>query len=269
MSTVAPNPATIRTLDISGDKFPPGTEPPKELNPALGLRGVRFSLKDRKIFEAQLRAILRAGELGRVRVLIPMVSTIEEIRNVKSIINDLAKNLNASPSLEIGVMIETPSAAIMAGEIAEEVDFLSIGTNDLIQYTLAVDRINEHVFYLFSPFHPAVLRLIKGTIDLGHEKNIPVSICGEMAGEAPCVPLLIGMGGDELSMNIRAIPKIKKLINSITYSGAKEIAEGALKFKSATEVREYVAGEILERWENSLPDECIREIAYLRYERKN
>ncbi|HEY7535443.1 MAG TPA: phosphoenolpyruvate--protein phosphotransferase [Thermodesulfobacteriota bacterium] len=251
---------TIRTLDIGGDKFPAGMEPPKELNPALGLRGIRFSLRDETIFYTQIRALLKASRFGKVRILIPMVSSIEEIRQVKKIILDVAQGLDSEPVWEIGVMVETPSAALMASEIAEEVDFLSIGTNDLIQYTLAVDRINEHVSYLFNPFHPAVLRLVKRIVEMADEKGVPVGVCGEMAGELPCVPVLIGMGIDELSMNVHAIPKVKKLLNCITEKGSIEIVENTLKLKTAISAKEYVVREIIERWGNALPEECMREI---------
>jgi phosphotransferase system enzyme I (PtsI) len=260
ISTLGSRPVTIRTLDIGGDKFPVGMEPPRELNPALGLRGIRFSLKDENIFHTQIKALLKASLFGKIRILIPMVSSIEEIIEVKEIIWRLARELNSIPQWEIGVMIETPSAAIMASEIADEVDFLSIGTNDLIQYTLAVDRINEHVSYLFSPFHPAVLRLIKGIIEVANQKGVKVGVCGEMAGQLPCVPLLVGMGVDELSMNVHAIPKVKKLLNSITEKGSKEIVEEALKLKTVTDTREYVLKEIIDRWGSALPDEWISEL---------
>lgn len=252
---------TIRTLDIGGDKFPVGIEPSKELNPALGLRGVRFSLKDEKLFRTQIRAIIRASQFGRVRILIPMVSNLLEIRDVKRIIHEETSGQDSKNPPEIGVMIEVPSAALMASEIAEEVDFLSIGTNDLIQYTLAVDRVNDQVSYLFSPFNPAVLRLVKMVVDKASEKGIPVSVCGEMAGQLPCVPLLVGMGVSELSMNVHSIPKVKKLLNSITERESREIVEYALRLKTAVDVREYVIRAIKEKWGDSLPDEFLREIA--------
>lgn len=260
ISALSSRSVTIRTLDIGGDKFPIGTEPSKELNPALGLRGIRFSLKDERIFHAQIKALLKAGLFGKVRILIPMVSSIEEIIEVKEIISRVAREFNSMPQWEIGVMIETPSAAIMVSEIADEVDFLSIGTNDLIQYTLAVDRINEHVSYLFNPFHPAVLRLIKRIIEVANRKGVKVGVCGEMAGQLPCVPLLVGMGVDELSMNVHAIPKVKKLLNSITERGSREIVEEALKLKTVMETREYVIKEIIDRWGSALPDEWVSEI---------
>ncbi len=251
---------TIRTLDIGGDKFPPGMEPPKELNPALGLRGIRFSLMDQNIFRSQIRAILNASSFGRVRILLPMVSGLFEIRDAKRIVREIADELGSKPSWEIGVMIETPSAAILTSEISEEVDFLSIGTNDLIQYTLAVDRINEHVSYLFSHFHPAVLRILNNIREKARRLGVPVSVCGEMAGQLSCVPLLVGLGVDELSMNIHSIPKVKKLLNSITRSGCEEILGNALKLKTTVETRDYVINAIMERWGNALPSEFIQEI---------
>jgi len=252
---------TIRTLDIGGDKFPVGMGPSKGLNPALGLRGIRFSLNDEKTFRTQVRAILRASEFGKVRILVPMVSNILEIREVKKIIEETAGELNSRNSVEVGVMIEIPSAAIMASEIAEEVDFLSIGTNDLIQYTLAVDRVNDHVSYLFTPFNPAVLRLIKGVIEMARAKGVPVSVCGEMAGQVSCVPLLVGMGVDELSMNVHAIPKVKKILNCITERESKEFVEQVLKLKTAVDVKDYVAHAIMEKWGAIIPGEFLQDMA--------
>ena len=252
---------TIRTLDIGGDKFPVGMGPSKGLNPALGLRGIRFSLNDEKTFRTQVRAILRASEFGKVRILVPMVSNILEIREVKRIIEETAGELNSGNSVEVGVMIEIPSAAIMASEIAEEVDFLSIGTNDLIQYTLAVDRVNDHVSYLFTPFNPAVLRLIKAVIEMARAKGVPVSVCGEMAGQVSCVPLLVGMGVDELSMNVHAIPKVKKILNCITERESKEILEQALKLKTAVDVKDYVVHAIMEKWGAVIPGEFLQDMA--------
>jgi phosphotransferase system enzyme I (PtsI) len=251
---------TIRTLDIGGDKFPVGMGPSKGLNPALGLRGIRFSLNDEKTFRTQVRAILRASELGKVRILVPMVSNILEIREVKKIIEETARDLNTRNCVEVGVMIEIPSAAIMASEIAEEVDFLSIGTNDLIQYTLAVDRVNDHVSYLFTPFHPAVLRLIKTVIEMAREKGVPVSVCGEMAGQVSCVPLLVGMGVDELSMNVHAIPKIKKVLNCITERESKEMLDEVLRLKTAADIKDYVASAIRERWGSTIPSEFLQDL---------
>ncbi len=252
---------TIRTLDIGGDKFPAGMESSQKLNPALGLRGIRFSLRDEPTFRTQIRAILRASEGKRVRILIPMVSDMSEVAETKSIIKETARGLGREEGWEIGIMIETPSAAITASDISEEVDFLSIGTNDLIQYTLAVDRVNEHVSYLYTPFHPAVLRLISSVIDSAHSKGIPVSVCGEMAGQLPCVPLLVGMGVDELSMNTHSIPKVKKLLNTITERESREIAHECLRLKTGPEIRARLSRSLMDKWGEALPPEFLAEIA--------
>ena len=251
---------TIRTLDIGGDKFPAGMEPSKRLNPALGLRGIRYSLDDVDTFSTQIRAILRSSKDKKIRILIPMVSKLSEIIDTKRIISAVARELGKEDSWEIGVMIETPSAAIIASDIAEEVDFLSIGTNDLIQYTLAVDRINEHVSYLYTPFHPAILRLIKSVVEAGHEKGVPVSVCGEMASQLSCVPLLVGMDVDELSMNTHSIPKVKKLLNTITQKDSKRILKHSLGLKTEYEIRKYVRHAIVSRWGKDFPPEFVIEI---------
>ena len=251
---------TIRTLDIGGDKFPVGMEPSKRLNPALGLRGIRFSLQEQDMFRKQIRAILRSSAENKIRILIPMISKLSEVLDTKKIIEEIAEELGTGNTWEIGVMIETPSAAIIASDISEEVDFLSIGTNDLIQYTLAVDRINEHVSYLYTPFHPAILRLIAGVVDAAHKNSIPVSVCGEMASQLSCVPLLVGMGVDELSMNIHSIPKVKKLLNTITEKDSKEILENALKLKTEFDIKTYVRKVIVQRWGDDFPAEFVEEI---------
>lgn len=251
---------TIRTLDIGGDKFPVGMEPSKRLNPALGLRGIRFSLQEQDMFRKQIRAILRSSAENKIRILIPMISKLSEVLDTKKIIEEVAEELGTGNTWEIGVMIETPSAAIIASDISEEVDFLSIGTNDLIQYTLAVDRINEHVSYLYTPFHPAILRLIAGVVDAAHKNSIPVSVCGEMASQLSCVPLLVGMGVDELSMNIHSIPKVKKLLNTITEKDSKEILENSLKLKTEFDIRTYVRKVIVQRWGDDFPAEFVEEI---------
>jgi len=251
---------TIRTLDIGGDKFPAGMEPLKRLNPALGLRGIRFSLYEQDMLRKQIRAILRSCPKKKIRILIPMISKLSEVLDTKKIIQEIAQEIGTGNTWEIGVMIETPSAAIIASDISEEVDFLSIGTNDLIQYTLAVDRINERVSYLYTPFHPAILRLISGVIEAAHKNNIPVSVCGEMASQLSCVPLLVGMGVDELSMNIHSIPKVKKLLNTITKKDSKKILENSLKLKTESDIRNYVRKAIVQRWGDDFPPEFVEEI---------
>lgn len=251
---------TIRTLDIGGDKLPEGMESSKRLNPALGLRGIRYSLQDKDVFRTQIRAIIRATGGKKVRILIPMVSNLGEILETKDIISDIASETGTKGTWLIGVMIETPSAAITASDISEEVDFLSIGTNDLIQYTLAVDRVNDRVSYLYSPFHPAILRLMKGVVDSAHEKGIPVSVCGEMASQLSCVPLLVGMGVDELSMNTHSIPKVKKLINTITEKESRKLAKECLKLKTEQEIKNHISNEVVRKWGDSFPSEFISEI---------
>jgi phosphotransferase system enzyme I (PtsI) len=251
---------TIRTLDIGGDKLPEGMESSKRLNPALGLRGIRYSLQDKDVFRTQIRAILRATGGKKVRILIPMVSNLGEIMETKDIISDIASETGTEGSWQIGVMIETPSAAITASDISEEVDFLSVGTNDLIQYTLAVDRVNDRVSYLYSPFHPAVLRLMKEVVDSAHGKGIPVSVCGEMASQLSCVPLLVGMGVDELSMNTHSIPKVKKLINTITEKESRKLAKECLKLKTEQEIKDYISEVVVKKWGSSFPPEFVTEI---------
>lgn len=253
---------TIRTLDIGGDKFPAGMEPSRMLNPALGLRGIRYSLRDVETFKTQIRAILKASASAgkKARILLPMISGISELRKSKEIISEVASGLGEGPSWAVGVMIETPSAAIMASDIAGESDFLSIGTNDLIQYTLAIDRVNEHVSYLYSPFHPALLKLITGVVDAASPYGIPVAVCGEMAGQLPCVPLLVGLGVGELSMNTHSIPKVKKLLSSITEKESKEIASASLGLKTEAEIRNFVTREVIKKWGGAIPPEFIEEI---------
>ena len=245
---IAPQPTTIRTLDIGGDKIIPEHDIVDTVNPALGLRAIRYCLRERDILKTQLRAMLRASRYGPLRILIPMVTNLEEIRQVKKLVADLKSDLRASktpfdPNVKLGVMIETPSAAIMADEFANETDFLSIGTNDLIQYTLAVDRANEEVSYLYEPLHPAVLRLLKTTCEAGKSRNVPVSLCGEMAGDPLCFLLLLGLGLTELSMNPLSIPRVKKLTRSVTFRQANELLDRALNCKTATEVEHLVRRE--------------------------
>ncbi|MEN6321510.1 MAG: phosphoenolpyruvate--protein phosphotransferase [Syntrophaceae bacterium] len=245
--------ATIRTFDLGGDKFYSDPRLAKEMNPQMGLRAIRFCLKEVELFKVQLRAIARASAFGKTRIMFPMISGVEEIREAKRIFfevkNDLvARGIQVGDAIEIGVMIEVPSAVIIADELAKEVDFFSIGTNDLIQYALAIDRINERVTYLYEPLHPAVLRLIKQVIDIGHRAGIRVAMCGEMAGEPVYIMILLGLEIDELSMNPLAIPKIKKFIRGSTLKESKALLEKVMTFASAAEIREYVSNYIQERF---------------------
>lgn len=245
----SPYPVTIRTVDIGGDKFISYLDIPEELNPFMGLRGIRLSLQRYDIFDTQIRAILRASAFGEIRTMFPMISDIKEVREAKrrvsSIMEDLSREgIPFDRGIKIGIMIEVPSAALMARSLAKEVDFFSIGTNDLIQYCLAVDRVNERVSYLYDPFHPSVLRLIKETVDAGKSAGIPVSVCGEMAGDPFAAALLIGIGVDELSMSTSLIPMIKEMIRSVSYEELKEIANKALSLESGEEIKDLIVSKI-------------------------
>jgi phosphotransferase system enzyme I (PtsI) len=245
--------STIRTFDLGGDKFYPGNKVSRELNPQLGLRAIRFSLKEVDIFKVQLRAILRASVQGKIRIMFPMISGVEEIRAAKRIFFEVRDELltQGEPlgqDIEIGVMIEVPSAVIVAEELAKEVDFFSIGTNDLIQYVLAIDRINERVTYLYEPLHPAVLRLIKQVVDVGHKAGIRVAMCGEMAGEWAYTMILLGLQLDELSMNPLAIPRVKKIIRGSTLAESKRLVRKVMTFSSTAEIRAFVEATMRERF---------------------
>ncbi|MEN6510186.1 MAG: phosphoenolpyruvate--protein phosphotransferase [Smithella sp.] len=237
--------ATIRTFDLGGDKFTKYQKKDKELNPQMGLRAIRFCLKEIDIFKTQLRAIWRVSALGRVKILFPMISGIEEIREAKRLMEEtrrelLAEGVTIADRMEIGAMIEVPAAAVIADQLAREVDYFSIGTNDLIQYALAIDRSNERVTYLYEPLHPAVLRLIKKVVDQAHHANIRVAMCGEMAGDPLCCLILLGMQLDELSMNHLAIPRIKRILQQSTLSESRKLLKKAMSFNNALEVRAYV-----------------------------
>jgi phosphotransferase system enzyme I (PtsI) len=248
--------ATIRTFDLGGDKFTKYQKKDKELNPQMGLRAIRFCLKEIEIFKTQLRAIWRVSALGRVKILFPMISGIEEIREAKRLMEEtrrelLEEGVTIADRMEIGAMIEVPAAAVIADQLAREVDYFSIGTNDLIQYALAIDRSNERVTYLYEPLHPAVLRLIKTVVDQAHHANIRAAMCGEMAGDPLCCLILLGMQLDELSMNHLAIPRIKRILQQSTLSESRELLKKAMSFNNALEVRAYVQNYMNERF----PDE--------------
>lgn len=232
----------IRTLDIGGDKNLKYMKLPKEDNPFLGYRAIRIFLDNISLFKVQLRAILRASAYGNLAIMIPMISSIEELRESKKIIQEVkdelrTKQIPFNKNIEIGIMIEIPSAALMAEELAKECDFFSIGTNDLIQYTIAVERGNEKVSNLYTHFHPAVIRLIKSTIDGAHKNNIICGMCGEAAGDPMFIPLLIGLGLDEFSMNANKILQARKLIRELNFQDCKQIAQNVLKLNSSEEVK--------------------------------
>ena len=250
---IYPHPAVIRTLDIGGDKFMSHMDLAEEMNPAMGLRAIRFSLKEVDIFKVQLRAILRASAYGKVKLLLPMISGVTEIREVKKILQEVRLNLSAEgiafdPEMEVGIMIEVPSAVTIADILAKEVDYFSIGTNDLIQYSLAIDRVNEAVTHLYQPLHPAVLRLIRNVAKAAHQVGIRVAMCGEMAGEPLYVPILLGLELDDLSMNVLSIFRVKKILRAYTYRECKELVEEALQLATPEEIEELVRANLRKKF---------------------
>jgi phosphotransferase system enzyme I (PtsI) len=250
---MAPHPVTIRTLDVGGDKFVAEINLTDEANPALGLRAIRFSLKERRLFKQQLRAVLRASAFGRLRIMFPMISGVAEIRACKDCLEEAraelaAENIPFDPELPIGIMIETPSAAMIAELLAREVDFFSVGTNDLIQYCLAVDRGNEHVAYLYEPLHPAVLRALRMICEAGRAAGIEVGMCGEMAGEPLYALVLLGLGFTELSMNAPGIPRVKRIVRQIRRAEGERLLAELLEFATAREVARRLEEEMARRF---------------------
>ncbi|HDR1513842.1 TPA: phosphoenolpyruvate-protein phosphotransferase PtsI [Pasteurella multocida] len=242
----------LRTMDIGGDKELPYFNLPKEMNPFLGWRAIRIALDRREILHAQLRAVLRASAFGKLAVMFPMIISVEEIRELKSVIETLKQELRNEgkafdESIQIGVMVETPSAAVNAKFLAKEVDFFSIGTNDLTQYTLAVDRGNELISHLYNPMSPSVLSLIKQVIDASHAEGKWTGMCGELAGDEKAAVLLLGMGLDEFSMSAISVPRIKKLIRNVNYEDTKALAMKALQQPTAVEIEQLVEDFLAEK----------------------
>ncbi|WP_316568337.1 phosphoenolpyruvate--protein phosphotransferase [Neobacillus sp. YIM B06451] len=242
-------PVVVRTLDIGGDKELPYLNLPKEMNPFLGYRAIRLCLDQDGIFRTQLRALLRASSYGNLKIMFPMIATLDEFRKAKEILEEEKSKLTeegvtVSDRIEVGIMVEIPSTAILADQFAKEVDFFSIGTNDLIQYTMAADRMNERVSYLYQPYNPAILRLVKMVIDAAHAEGKWAGMCGEMAGDVTAIPLLVGLGLDEFSMSASSILRARSLMKKLSKSDMEELAQKALSMGTVEEVIQSVKNEI-------------------------
>lgn len=258
----APNWCIIRTFDLGGKKLARQIMGSKEDNPVLGLRALRLCMQHRDMFKTQLRALLRASAFGKIKIMFPLVSGVQELRQVKTLVRELSMQLDAegipyNRELQIGIMIEVPSAAVIADLLATEADFFAIGTNDLIQYAIAIDRGNEKVSYLYEPLHPAILRLVKGVIDAGKRAGIPVEMCGEMAADPIYAIVLLGLGLEIFSMNPSSIPVIKNVIRSVRYKDCRRIAEIALNKKTAQEIEEFVIESVAMRFPEGLVSQNV------------
>ena len=244
LSNMAPNPVTIRTLDAGGDKLVPGVTSPNEANPFMGWRSIRVCLDKKDIFRSQLKAMLRASSAGNLRILLPMISSMSELHQAKECIEECRQAVLAEGTkigdIKVGVMIEVPAAVMLVEKLAKEVDFFSLGTNDLIQFTLAVDRTNELITDMFQPHHPAVLSMIYQTVVAAHREGIPVAVCGEMSADPLSVLLLVGLGVDELSMTPWSVMATKKIIRSINFEDVRETALTILQLDDAKDVNEYL-----------------------------
>lgn len=238
-------PVVVRTLDIGGDKELPYLNLPKEMNPFLGFRAIRLCLEEQDMFRTQLRALLRASTYGNLKIMFPMIATLDEFRQGKAILEEekqklISEGSQVADNIEIGIMVEIPSTAVMAEQFAKEVDFFSVGTNDLIQYTMAADRMNERVSYLYQPYNPAILRLVKMVIDAAHKEGKWAGMCGEMAGDETAIPLLLGLGLDEFSMSATSILKARSQISHLNKKDMEALAEKALHMNTAEEVVQAV-----------------------------
>jgi phosphotransferase system enzyme I (PtsI) len=256
---LAPRPVTIRTFDLGGDKLPSGMRVPAE-NPALGLRAIRYCLRQPDLFRAQLRALLRASVHGNLKIMFPMISGVAELRGAKKALEEVRAELakegvRVKAQIPVGIMIELPSAALIADRLAKEADFFSIGTNDLIQYTIGIDRQNKDVAYLYRPLHLAVLRLMKQACDAGRAANIPVSVCGEMAGDPVNALVLVGLGVSELSMNGPSIPFVKRVLRAGRAADGRALVDRLLSLTVADDIEREVRAEMLKRFPGLLGDE--------------
>jgi phosphotransferase system enzyme I (PtsI) len=260
--STAPNWCVIRTFDLGGKKLARELLGSKEDNPVLGLRALRLCMQHRDMFKTQLRALLRASAYGKIKIMFPLVSGVQELRQVKTLIRQIRLELDAQEvpynrELQIGIMVEVPSAAVIADLLADEADFFAIGTNDLIQYSLAIDRGNENVSYLYEPLHPALLRLIKFVIDAGKKAGIPVSMCGEMASDPIYAIVLLGLGLEIFSMNPSSIPIVKNVVRSVRYKDCKRIAELCLQKKTAQEIEEFIIESVAMRFPEGLVNKSV------------
>jgi phosphotransferase system enzyme I (PtsI) len=238
-------PVTFRTIDIGGDKIVGYLNNATELNPFMGWRGIRFCLARKDIFKAQLRALYRTSAHGNIKIMFPMIAQIEEVIQAKEICNEVQVELKRGrykfdPNVELGVMIETPSAVVMADAMAKEVDFFSIGTNDLIQYTLAVDRGNSRISHLYQNLHPSIIRSLKTTVEAAHKKKIHVGVCGEMCVDPLSVLVLIGLAIDEFSTSANMIPEVKRIIRSVTYDECKSLVRRVLRYRTTSEIEREI-----------------------------
>jgi phosphoenolpyruvate-protein phosphotransferase (PTS system enzyme I) len=238
-------PVVVRTLDIGGDKELPYLDLPKEMNPFLGFRAIRLCLEEQGIFRTQLRALLRASFFGNLKIMFPMIATLDEFRAAKALLEEekqklMSEGISVSEQIELGIMVEIPSTAVLADQFAKEVDFFSIGTNDLIQYTMAADRMNQRVSYLYQPYSPSILRLVKMVIDAAHKEGKWAGMCGEMAGDETAIPLLLGLGLDEFSMSATSILKARSQILRLSKDEMEDLAEKALQMSTTSKVVELV-----------------------------
>jgi phosphotransferase system enzyme I (PtsI) len=253
VEAMAPREVTIRTLDIGGDKFLSPLEYAPEMNPALGLRAIRFCLREQKIFRTQVKAILRASAFGQVRVMFPLISSPRELHEARLLLESVKGELTREDipfdrKLPVGAMIEVPAAVTLADLLTQEADFFSIGTNDLIQYALAIDRSNKSVADMYEPLHPAVMRMVRDVVQVSRKAGIRVAMCGEMAGDPLYIPVLLGLGVDELSMNPTSIPVVKRVIRMTSLGEARKIARQALALATVEEVNDYVSSEMDHRF---------------------
>ena len=252
-----PRQVIFRTLDIGADKVLDGQEKLNEANPAMGLRAIRYSLRNEELFRRQIRAILRASSFGNVSIMFPMISGLAELAQAKSHLRVVQNDLKAhgrdfDPDMPVGIMVELPSAVMIAEQLAKEVDFFSIGTNDLIQYSLGIDRTNKYVSYLYQPLHPAIVRSIKHVVDAAHREGIEVTVCGEVAADPYCVPILMGMQVDGLSIAPQAIPGIKRIIRQTSLEDCKNLLSEILSYSTVSKINRRVKETVFRRFPEEL-----------------